>query len=314
MRADRLLAIMMLLQARGKMTTLALAEELEVSRRTILRDIGALSIAGVPIYADGGHGGGVALDAHYRTTLTGLTEAETLTLFVSGIPNMLQDLGFRDRARQTLLKLSAALPDLHRNAIDQFRQRVHIDPVWWWNEATPPFWDALQQGVYEARLLNVTYERFDGSVVERTLEPYSLVVKAGIWYLVARREQEFRTYRVSRMRAAKLQSAYFARSEDFDLAAYWSEHTEQISAQMAPYHFSVRCNEQGLAFLRRHTLELEAIEDAAGGYTIQLRVASGEEAKMLVFGLGTDGMVLSPPELQDEVRRALAMMLDQTGQ
>jgi predicted DNA-binding transcriptional regulator YafY len=313
MRADRLLAMMLLLQARGKMTTQALAEALEVSRRTILRDIGALSIAGVPIYAEGGHGGGVTLDERYRTTLTGLTEAETLTLFVSGFPNMLQDLGFRDRAQQTLLKLAAALPDPHRHAVDQFRQRVHIDPVWWRNEEIPPFWDVLQQGVFEARLLNVTYERFDGSVVERTLEPYSLVAKAGVWYLVARREREFRTYRVSRLRAAELLDAHFARSEDFDLAAYWSEHTEQISAQMAPYAFTVQCNESGLAFLRRHTLELDASADTVGRYTVQLRVASVEEAKMLVFGLGADGMVLAPPELQDAVRRALESMFDQTG-
>jgi predicted DNA-binding transcriptional regulator YafY len=313
MRADRLLAMMLLLQARGKMTTQALAEALEVSRRTILRDIGALSIAGVPIYAEGGHGGGVTLDERYRTTLTGLTEAETLTLFVSGFPNMLQDLGFRDRAQQTLLKLAAALPDPHRHAVDQFRQRVHIDPVWWRNEEIPPFWDVLQQGVFEARLLNVTYERFDGSVVERTLEPYSLVAKAGVWYLVARREREFRTYRVSRLRAAELLNARFARSEDFDLAAYWSEHTEQISAQMAPYAFTVQCNEPGLAFLRRHTLELDASADAAGRYTVQLRVASVEEAKMLVFGLSADGTVLAPLELQDAVRRTLESMLDQTS-
>ena len=193
MRADRLLAITMLLQARGKMTAQALAAELEVSRRTILRDIDALSIAGVPIYAEGGHGGGIALDSHYRTTLTGLTEAEALTVFISESPQLLRDLGYQEQARQSLLKLFASLPALHRNAIEQFRQRVHIDPVWWWNEAAPPFWDALQRAVYDAQLLRMTYARSDGTVAERTVEPYSLVAKAGVWYLVARRDDEFRT-------------------------------------------------------------------------------------------------------------------------
>ena len=121
MRADRLIAITLLLQARGKMTARELAEELEVSRRTILRDVDALSTAGIPLYAEGGHGGGIALDAQYRVTLTGLTEGEASTLFVSGLPNLLQDLGFQNRTQHTLLKLFAALPALHRKAVERFR-------------------------------------------------------------------------------------------------------------------------------------------------------------------------------------------------
>lgn len=311
MRADRLLAIMLLLQARGKMTAQALAGELEVSRRTILRDIQALSMAGVPVYADGGHGGGIALDAQYRVTLTGLTEREAQALFVSGLPALLHDLGLQDQAHRTLLKLFAALPALHREAVAQFRQRIHVDPVWWWNEAAPPFWDILQAAVYEDRLLRVTYRRYDDTVLQRTLEPYSLVAKAGIWYLVARHEGEFRTYRVARLMEAEALSQMFQRQADFDLEVFWHEQTAWRAAQVEPYRFSVRVNDQGRAFLQRHTLVLDATPDGDGYYTARLRVASLEEARMLVFGLGHDGIVLEPPELREEVTRSARELLDQ---
>ncbi|MGE5333546.1 MAG: helix-turn-helix transcriptional regulator [Nitrososphaerota archaeon] len=314
MRGDRLLAIMMLLQARGKMTAQALARELEVSRRTILRDIDALSIAGVPIYADGGHGGGIELDARYRTTLTGLTEAEALTVFISESPQLLRDLGYQEQARQSLLKLFASLPTLHRNAIEQFRQRVHIDPVWWWNEASPPFWDALQRAVYDAQLLRMTYTRSDGTVGERTVEPYSLVAKAGVWYLVARRDGEFRTYRVSRIREAEILETPFQRLPDFDLETYWRAHTGQVSAQIAPYAFAVRCNDQGLAFLRRRILDVSASPDGTGWHRAEIHVSSAEEARMLVFGLGTDGMVIAPGELREDVARRARDILNQAGE
>ena len=314
MRADRLLAITMLLQARGKMTAQALAAELEVSRRTILRDIEALSIAGVPIYTEGGHGGGIALDPQYRTTLTGLTETEALTLFISGMPNLLRDLGFQEHARHTLLKLFAALPALHRGAIEQFRQRVHIDPIWWWNEASPPFWDALQRAVYDARRLRMTYIRADGTIAERIVEPYSLVAKAGVWYLLARRDGEYRTYRVSRIREAEVLETPFQRQPDFDLETYWREHTRQVSGRASSYAFAVRCNEQGLTFLRRHILDVSATPDSMGWYRAEMRVGSVEDARMLAFGLGTGGTVIEPVELREDVQRRAREMLGQPGQ
>src|SRR5262245_47693068 len=141
MRADRLLSIMMLLQNRGKTTAQTLAREMGVSRRTILRDIDALSFAGIPIYAEGGHGGGIALDENYRLSLTGLKEAEVRALFVSNDSRLLSDIGLGQAAESTLPKLFAMLPELHKQAVERIRQRVHIDPLWWWHEEQPrPFW------------------------------------------------------------------------------------------------------------------------------------------------------------------------------
>ncbi|HEX2906913.1 MAG TPA: HTH domain-containing protein, partial [Phototrophicaceae bacterium] len=199
MRADRLITLIMRLQTRGKVTAQTLAAELGVSRRTILRDVEALSASGIPIYAEGGHGGGIGLDENYRTTLTGLKEAELRTLFIAANTQLLDDIGLGGAAESTQLKLQAALPARHQSIVEQVRQRLYIDPVWWWHDTQPQrFWKELQQAVFEDRRIRVTYEYYSGEMVERVLEPYSLVAKASHWYLIGRREAEFRLYRVSR--------------------------------------------------------------------------------------------------------------------
>jgi predicted DNA-binding transcriptional regulator YafY len=218
MRADRLLAMVMLLQSNVKMTAKALAEALEVSRRTILRDVDALSIAGIPLYTDSGHGGGIALDENYRLNLTGLKEPEVRSLFIASNAELLHDIGLGDAAQSTLLKLFAALPAPHQPSVNHIRQRILIDPVWWWHELQPlPFWDELQQAVYEDYRIQVHYENYNGEVVERLLEPYSLVAKASLWYLVAKRDSEIHTYRVSRFQQVTLLDSHFQRPSDFDL-------------------------------------------------------------------------------------------------
>src|SRR5687768_7159381 len=186
MRADRLLTIILLLQTRGKMTAKALAEELGVSRRTILRDINALSFSGIPVYSEGGHGGGISLIEEYRTTFTGLNKFEVQTLFVAHNQHALRDVGLGDVAERLLMKLLATLPKVHHSTDDHIRQRLMIDPTWWWHDnATSPFWDDLQQAVYEDRLIEASYENFDGNVTERVLAPYSLICKSSLWYLLA---------------------------------------------------------------------------------------------------------------------------------
>src|SRR5512139_2082232 len=222
MRADRLLTLILLLQTRGKMTAKALAEELGVSRRTILRDINALSISGIPVYSEGGHGGGIALIEKYRTSLTGLNKFEVQTLFVANNTQALREVGLGDAAEQLLLKLLAALPKTQHSTADHIRQRLMIDPTWWWHDTTTsPFWNELQQAVYEDRLIETTYENFDSEVSERVLAPYSLIYKSSVWYLLAEHEGELRTYRVDRFHSVRLLDQPFTRRSDFDLPTYW---------------------------------------------------------------------------------------------
>ncbi len=305
MRADRLLSIVMLLQSRGKMTAQALAEELEVSRRTILRDVDALSIAGVPLYTDGGHGGGIALDENYRVSLTGLKEAEVRSLFIASNADLLHDIGLGDAAESTLRKLFAALPAPHQPSVDHIRQRILIDPVWWWHELQPlPFWAELQQAVYEDRCIRVLYENYNGALAERVLESYSLVAKASLWYLIARREGELRTYRVSRIHQVMLLDAHFQRSEDFDLPAYWQSHIQSFLAELSGYAFTLRVDSTGMASSRWYTSGRSEIlnpPDADGWLTVRFWVESLELATQFVLSMGTQARVVEPDELRDSV-------------
>jgi predicted DNA-binding transcriptional regulator YafY len=313
MRADRLISLVLLLQTRGKATAASLAEELQVSRRTILRDIEALSIAGVPVIAEGGHGGGIALDEGYRTSLTGLKEAEIRSLFVAGNAALLKDNGLGDAAESTLLKLTAALPAAHQNTVEHIRQRVYIDPLWWWHESAPlPFWDSLQTAVYEDRRIWVTYENRDKEYLERELEPYSLVAKSSTWYLVAKREGEMRTYRVSRLHQVIVQDERFTRDSGFDLAAYWQAHLARFAAGVNTYAFTLRIDPARLNFVRWLTPGRSEVvaEDADGWLTVRLNVDTPTLADMLVFGLGNDAEVVAPDDLRHRVREAAQAMID----
>ncbi len=314
MRADRLLSIVLLLQRRGKMTSDALAKELEVSPRTILRDIDALSSAGIPVYTDGGHGGGIALDENYRLTLTGLKETEVRTLFVSSNTKLLNDVGLGDAAESTLQKLFAALPAPHQPAVDQFRQRIHIDPLWWWYDSQQlPFWDDLQRAVFEDCSIQTVYEHYNGEVVERSLEPYSLVAKSSLWYLVARRDGQFRTYRVSRFHQVTMLEGHFQRDAQFDLATYWTEHVQAFAGEMSEFHFTLRVHESRMNFVTWLAPgRCEIIEPVGkdGWFTARIYFELLDLAKMLVFGLGKQCIVVEPQELQKAVLNAARELLE----
>jgi predicted DNA-binding transcriptional regulator YafY len=314
MRADRLLSIVMLLQSRGKMTASTLADELDVSRRTILRDVDALSFAGVPIYAEGGHGGGFALDENYRTTLTGLKEEEVRALFIFTNTSLLGDIGLGDAAESTLRKLFASLPAAHQPSVDYIRQRIHIDPLWWWHDSQPlPFLETLQQAVYEDRCIHATYEHYNGGIVERVLEPYSLVAKSSLWYLVARHDGQLRTYRVSRFHEITLLDTHFRRPDDFDLPTYWRDHLQEFAATIAEYAFTLRLHESKLSFVkwlmpgRWHIVEPPGSD---GWLTVQFHLESLDLAKMLIFGLGSQAIVIEPQALRDAVVNAAREIME----
>ncbi len=305
MRADRLLSIMLILQTQGKTTTLALSETLEVSRRTILRDIEALSIAGVPVHAEAGHGGGVYLDEHYRVSLTGLKEAEVRALFVSTRPGPLQDIGLGQAAEATLLKLFAALPSLHRQEAERMQQRIHLDSAWWWQRGeTLPYLETLKAAVFDDYRVQVCYERGDGEVVERILEPYGLVAKASVWYVIARRDGELRTYRVSRFIAVATMDEHFERDPAFHLAQYWHTHANAFVANMPYFAFTLRLTAARLQFLKVYTSERYTIRDTSPDgavLMVDVRLSSLEEARMLVLGLGTDAEIIEPDVLREAV-------------
>jgi predicted DNA-binding transcriptional regulator YafY len=315
MRADRLLSLMLLLQNRGKMLTATLARELGVSRRTILRDIDALSGAGVPIWAEGGHGGGVALDEQYRTSLTGLNEPEIRALFLGGNSSISGDLGLADAAASGRRKLDAALPQSLQPAVEFFRQRVLVDPDWWWHEAQPrQILTSLQDAVLSDRPVSTRYESWDGKIAERVLEPYGLVAKSSFWYLVARREAGFRTYRVSRFHTVEVLTGKFQRDLDFDLEAYWQEHLDQFMASFSDYTCILEVPETRLKFLTSLApgrCQALGPGSMAGWIRVRIGIDSRELACMLVFGLGTEVLILEPADLAQAVSQAAAKVLAQ---
>ncbi|HMN59167.1 MAG TPA: YafY family protein [Anaerolinea sp.] len=318
MRADRLLSIMLLLQTRGKLTTQTLAEELGVCRRTILRDIDALSYAGVPIYADGGHGGGISLDENYRSTLTGLNETEIRALFISENMQLMNDIGLGDATRRLQYKLSAALPLEQQSIVEQVRQRIYLDPSWWWqDDILLPFLNDLQKAVFEDYQIQATYENFNGEVAERLLEPYSLVAKAAQWYLIAKRDHDFRLYRVTRFRSIHIQNTHFEREGGFDLNKFWHAHLNEFRESIAEYTFTLRIHPDRLGFV--HSLmpgrfQITWTNPQNGWKTLRFQVESMDLAKMLVFGLGNQAAILDPPELREAILRGIQELQTTTEQ
>lgn len=315
MRADRLLTLILLLQTRGKMTAKDLAEELGVSRRTILRDVNALSLSGIPVYSEGGHGGGIALIEEYRTSLTGLNKSEVQTLFLTSSNHALQDLGLDSASENLFMKLLAALPKSHHSTANHIRQRLLIDPTWWWHDSTiSPFWDELQTAVYEDRLIESTYENYDGEITERILAPYSLICKSSQWYLLAERDQQLRTYRVTRFQAVRVLDQAFSRRADFDLPAYWREHVKNFENTFSGYQCTLRIHPQHETFVKwlmPGRWELIHEKDEHGWITLSLTMESDVLAKMLIFGLVGFVEVIEPPELRRSVLDQAQQLLSQ---
>ena len=232
MRASRLISLLLLLQARGRMTADALAAELEVSVRTIYRDIEALHKAGVALYGEAGHDGGYRLVDGYRTQLTGLTRDEASALPLAGFPGAARDLGVSGAAAGAAAKLKASLSAELRQRADHVQARLHVDPSAWYDEAdSTPMLATVADALWQNRRLRVHYRRWEApNEVDRTLDPLGLVLKGGRWYLVARAGESIRTYRVSALLRAEPLADRFDRP-DFDLADYWQSYLDDFAAR-----------------------------------------------------------------------------------
>jgi predicted DNA-binding transcriptional regulator YafY len=306
MRADRLLALLLLLQSRGRMTAAELSRRLEVSERTVYRDLSALGTAGVPVYAERGPGGGCGLMDGYRTNLTGLTEDEARSLFMAGSLKPLADLGLSVAAEGALLKLLAALPSRYRDDAERARQRLHLDPAGWDQaEEEVPHLRTIQRAVWYDRRLLLTYRKGNGQVVERRIDPLGLVAKSSIWYLVARQSGEMRVFRVSRTLAAVLLDEPSERPEDFDLQTYWERWRDDFKASLPRYPVTVRVSPKLVTVLprvygeRMRSLVGQAgPPDGEGWQTLSVTFESLEVARMELLSFGTLVEVLEPEELR----------------
>jgi predicted DNA-binding transcriptional regulator YafY len=309
MRADRLLSILLLLQARGQMTAQELARELEVSERTIYRDINALSIAGVPVYGKAGSEGGYALVDSYRTNLTGLTEGEVRALFMLSIPAPLADLGVSQEFQTALLKLSAALPDTRRRDEERVRQCFHLDSTWWrQGEERVPHLQTVHQAVWQNLKLHIAYRPPFAIEIKRLVAPYGLVAKAGVWYLVCARNDAIHVHRVSDLLDAHLSDESFERPASFDLAAFWEEWCTEYEMFLSDFTATVRVAPGFISELPRyfgnniHTRIAQAgPPDAEGWISLELSFESFEAARERILGFGRGVEVLEPRALHRSV-------------
>ena len=306
MRADRLLSLLMLLQTRGQMSAQELAEELEVSERTIYRDIVALSASGVPVYASRGPGGGVRLIEEYRTTLTGLTPEEARALFMMSIPAPLMQLGMGEKFKGALLKLSASLPDTRRADQARTRQRIHLDSSWWFqSEQEIPCLQTIQQALWQDRRLRIKVRwEFFNTEFEQDAEPYGLVAKANVWYLVYGRGGNPHVTRVSQIVEADILPDGFARPPEFDLEAFWEAWCREYESQPS-FCARVRVAPEALLLLAEYVGErARAVlvqtrpPDADGWVTLDLPFESFVAARTRLLGLGRAVEVLEPETLR----------------
>lgn len=306
MRADRLLSILLLLQTHGQSTCRRLAAELEVSERTIYRDITALSTAGIPVYTEKGANGGVRLLEDYRTNLTGMSIEEVRALTLLNIPQPLVELGMDRALKGALLKLSAAISPTVQEAQEHTRQRIHLDSNLWFQTDEPlPHLGVIQQAVWQDRLLDILISDAFDTEIELRVAPYGLVAKANIWHLVAEKEGHFRVLRVSQIRQAQICQQIFTRCASFNLAAFWARWCADYESLQPHYSVRVRISPELVGFLqKKYGSNLLTFEnppsgaDETGWQSASLTFDNFYSARTQLLGLGGAIEVLEPLALR----------------
>jgi predicted DNA-binding transcriptional regulator YafY len=305
MRADRLLSILLLLQVNRKMTAHELAGRLEVSPRTIHRDMESLSAAGVPVYAERGFDGGWSLMEEYRTDTPGLNEEEIQALFLARPRHLLEDLQLNTAAEAGLIKVLTALPSVAQRAAEFTRERIHIDSAGWNpSDEQVPMLPRLQSAIWRERKVRMSYQRSDRDV-ERVVDPLGLVAKGSVWYLVAGIDGSQRTYRVSKVKAAEILDIPSQRPRGFDLAAWWEQSRVEFVANLPQYPALLRVRPEAQQWIsqmwRFARVESTSEQDAAGWLTLHIMFETAEDACGLVLSVGALAEVVAPRELRDLV-------------
>ena len=321
MRAARLIRIVLLLQTRVSATAEELAAELEVSVRTVYRDLAALGAAGVPVYGERGEGGGYRLVGGYRTSLTGLTGDETSALLLGGAAApVVGELGMGGLLAATRLKLLAAVPPGMRGVALRAEQRFHLDPGGWAHARSVPaaHLRTVARAVWEDRVLRLRYRRGDGALVRRTVHPLGLTHKTGRWYLVATHRSATRVYRIDRVVQAEVLDAAASRPADFELAAFWAQWEQAYADSLPSFRTEVRLGPGAQRY--RDALgalgprEIDDEHTQPDGWTRQtLLFDSAEVARAALLALAPEVEVLTPATLRDDLGAVARAVADRHG-
>lgn len=305
MKASRLLSILMLLQARQRMSAPALAQTLEVSERTILRDIDELSAAGVPIWGARGRQGGFELRAGWSTQLTGMTEPEVNALFLAGLPGPATELGLGAAAASARLKVIAGLPGPWREQASQIAERLHIDPVDWYRSTeTPALLREVAEAVWRACRIRMRYQSWERQST-REVNPLGLVLKAGAWYLVGQSSRSGRiaSYRLANVLELELTTQVFARPRTFNLADYWSASITRFETELQRNQAHVRASPRAMTWIANLRIRSvpAAPADADGWHALLVPIESVDQAARQLLAFGAEIEVLEPPELRARI-------------
>lgn len=305
MRADRLLQLVALLRQHGRLSAAELARRLEVTPRTVMRDIDALSLAGVPVYAERGRSGGYALLPGYRPDPEDLRPEEARALFVAGGSSIAEALGIQDDFARALRKLASGLPEGHTRQVGQLLDRIVIDPGGWGNvpPSRPEAMDTVVAAVEDGRRLRMHYRsRGAAESVERTVDPWGLVLAGSTWYLIAAHRRSPRTYRIDRIQSVAPLAEEAFRPARLDLQAVWHELRSQWSNEPT-LRTVIRC-QRAHSDLAVHTLGLvlkarpEVLDDGAAHVRIVAEVSSLRGVVGVLLGFGSWVEALEPPELR----------------
>jgi len=300
-KAERLLSTLLLLQAHGRLTGRELARRLEVSVRTVHRDMDALSAAGVPVFAERGSRGGWCLAEGWRTRVPGLDEDELQALLMAQ-PRVVGNPRLARAAERALEKLMAALPGGLREQATSMRQRLHVDTTGW--GGTPEDLSMLplvQEAVARDRRLRIRYRRPGAEARDRAVEPLGLVAKGGTWYLVAGTADGLRTFRVSRIESARMLGEGFERPADFDLPSYWKSSTEALARTRGRYPVTLRLEPSAAALFQRWRRRPPTRSRGGGWVTLKTHFDDEAQAAFVVLGLGAKVEVVRPLSLRSRV-------------
>jgi predicted DNA-binding transcriptional regulator YafY len=316
-RAARIVQLLLLLQTRGLLTAAQLAAELAVSVRTVYRDVEALHAAGVPLYGAAGHAGGYRLVEGYRTRLTGLTSNEAESLFLTGLPGPAQELGLGAEVAAAWLKLTASLPPELRDRATRIQQRFHLDAPGWYSEPDDtPALTAAADAVWRERRIQVRYHRWrEPTDVDRTLDPYGLVLKAGRWYLVAA-STRISTYRVSQIRTLTVLDEGFSRPAGFSLDAFWQSYLADFDARRHSDTATVRLAPSLLDRLvdvvepavHRAVADTATDPDPDGWVTATVPIENLNHAHRTFLGFGAEVEVLAPAALRTMIAASVTAL------
>jgi predicted DNA-binding transcriptional regulator YafY len=313
MRADRLVATLLVLQARGRVTAAELAEELEISERTARRDLEALAMAGIPVYSQAGRNGGWSLIGGARTDLSGLTAAEARTLFMVAGPSA----AVTPEAKTALRKLVHALPETFRAEAEAAASAIVLDPARWGYTTAPPppFLDVLQRAVVDAKQVVLGYADRERTQTERVVHPLGLVAKNSVWYLIANTDAGMRTFRVNRVRSVTATDDPVVRPDDFDLAETWRSVVATMDERRAAFRVSLLVDAAVIGWLRgtfgtRLTVG-EPTDD--GRLLVEVGGVSAEWMTAELASFGGYIEVRSPDEVRQRLARLGAELIERHG-